>query len=480
MAKKRKKKAKTSKAKKKNNNKTKKKAKKSIVSIIITIIIIIAAVAVLRNFYPQKQKTAAIVNGEIITMQDLDARFELFKFLVGFESISKEILLEQMINEKLLLQEAAKQNIVVDEEEPEKLVNDFIERSFMTKNNLEKLLNANGLSLSDLEQYYEEQLIITGFIEQTLFFDVEVTDEEVKDFYDANEELFIADKGEIRARHILVETEEEAEDVLKILEEGKDFAELAKEISICPSASQGGELGFFSRGQMVSEFEDAAFALSVNEMSEPVNTEFGWHIIKREPNKIYLSEAEELIKEKLLLEKQKEQIMIYLDGLREKADIFNYLKEPELEEPEIIEEPELEEPEEEVVEEEVIEEVEEEELTEEGMEEITGEIIEEPEEESEPECFEDYDITADTVIFYHASWCPHCQNMIPVVEELEEEGYNLHLAETSEKEGTDVVEECFSEIIIGAVPQFICAGTRDFELGAMSKEELKEFADNCK
>ncbi len=489
MAKKRKNKAKTNKTKKKNNNKTKKKSKKSIVSIIITILIIIAAVAVLRNFYPQKQKTAAIVNGEIITMQDLNTRFELFKFLVGFESISEEALLEQMINEKLLLQEASNQDIVIDEEKTQKLVDEFIEGSFMTRNNIEKILNVNGLSLSDLEQYYENQLIITKFIEKNLFLDLEVTEEEIKEFYENNGELFVASQGEIRARHILVKTESEAEDILEEIEEGADFAELAKEKSLCPSSSQGGELGFFSRGQMVPEFEDVAFDLNVNEISEPIETEFGWHIIKREPNKIYLSEAEDLINEKLLLEKQKEQITIYLDGLREKSDIFNYLEEPELKEPEIITEPEeLEKPEEvveeeleeEVVEEELEEEVVEEEPEEEGMEEITGEISEEQQEELEPECFEDYDLSADTVIFYHASWCPHCQSMISVVEELEEEGYNFHFAETSEKTGTEVVEECFSDVIIGAVPQFICAGTNEFELGAISKEELKEFADNCK
>lgn len=325
MAKKRRK-EKTNKAKS-GNNKAKKKAKKPIKSIIIAIIIIIAVAAAVRNFYPQKQKTAAIVNGDIITADDLDKRMELFKFSVGFEGVSRENLLEQMINVKLLLQEAGKQGVVIDSGEADKMVDSFIEDSFMTKENFEKILKANGLKLSDMSQYFAEQLTIAKLLNQTLVFDVEVTENEIQDYYNKNTELFTAKQGEMRARHILVETEEEANDVLKNLAGGGDFAELAKEISLCPSASKGGELGFFSRGQMVKEFENAAFALTVNEISKPVETEFGWHIIQREPNKIYFSEAKDILGEKFLLEKQKEQITIYLDGLRENADIFNYLEE---------------------------------------------------------------------------------------------------------------------------------------------------------
>ncbi len=85
----------------------------------------------------------------------------------------------------------------------------------------------------------------------------------------------------LRASHILVKTKEEAEEILKKLDEGGDFAELAKEYSICPSKEKGGDLGQFSSGQMVKPFEDATMALKVGEISKPVETQFGWHIIKR-------------------------------------------------------------------------------------------------------------------------------------------------------------------------------------------------------
>lgn len=85
--------------------------------------------------------------------------------------------------------------------------------------------------------------------------------------------------GEIRASHILVKTEEEANKLYEEIQAGKDFAEVAALVSLCPSGANGGDLGFFGKGMMVKPFEDAAFALEVGELSKPVQTQFGWHLI---------------------------------------------------------------------------------------------------------------------------------------------------------------------------------------------------------
>lgn len=85
----------------------------------------------------------------------------------------------------------------------------------------------------------------------------------------------------IKARHILVKQEFEAQDLLKSLEAGKSFEELARDFSQCPSSEDGGDLGEFGKGSMVKSFEDAAFALKVNEVSKPVKTQFGYHLIQR-------------------------------------------------------------------------------------------------------------------------------------------------------------------------------------------------------
>jgi len=106
-----------------------------------------------------------------------------------------------------------------------------------------------------------------------------ITEEEIKARYE-KEIAATPTEDEIKARHILVKTEEEAKAVIAELEAGKDFVELAKEKSTGPSASQGGDLGYFTKGRMVPPFEAAAFALEPGEFTkEAVNTEFGWHVI---------------------------------------------------------------------------------------------------------------------------------------------------------------------------------------------------------
>ena len=86
--------------------------------------------------------------------------------------------------------------------------------------------------------------------------------------------------NQVRASHILVKTEEEAREILDELKKGSNFEKLAQLKSNCPSGRRGGDLGFFGRGMMVSGFEAASFSLDVGEVSEPVKTEFGWHILK--------------------------------------------------------------------------------------------------------------------------------------------------------------------------------------------------------
>jgi peptidyl-prolyl cis-trans isomerase C len=93
--------------------------------------------------------------------------------------------------------------------------------------------------------------------------------------------MLIVAQMKIKARHILVKNEYEAEDLLKSLDAGKTFEELAKDFSLCPSKEDGGDLGAFGRGMMVPAFEEVAFSLNVGEVSKPVRTQFGFHLIQR-------------------------------------------------------------------------------------------------------------------------------------------------------------------------------------------------------
>lgn len=147
-----------------------------------------------------------------------------------------------------------------------------------------------------------------------------ITDERLQAHYEANKDQY--QEGEsVTASHILVKTENEAKAIVGELKAGKDFAELAKEKSTGPSGPQGGSLGKFSRGRMVPPFEKAAFALKAGEVSEPVKTRFGWHVIKVTERSDGKQQDFEQAKEAINKALVSEYIQAMIQGLQDKATI---------------------------------------------------------------------------------------------------------------------------------------------------------------
>ena len=126
-----------------------------------------------------------------------------------------------------------------------------------------------------------------------------VSDAEAKKFYDS--QVGSAKSEEVRARHILVESKEKARELFEKVAYGTDFAELAKQNSKDPgSKDQGGDLGYFSKGQMVPQFEEAAFKLQKGEVSQPFETQFGWHIIKVDDRRAGQAVPFDAVKERIV------------------------------------------------------------------------------------------------------------------------------------------------------------------------------------
>jgi peptidyl-prolyl cis-trans isomerase C len=147
-----------------------------------------------------------------------------------------------------------------------------------------------------------------------------VTDEQMREVYDR--EVGKASGEELKARHILLKSSEEALEVIKALDAGGDFAALAKEHSTGPSGPQGGDLGWFSTDQMVPEFSTAAAALETGKYTaEPVQTQFGWHVIMLEEKRPLQPPPFEELKEQIQTMLQGQQVRSYLNGLREAAKI---------------------------------------------------------------------------------------------------------------------------------------------------------------
>lgn len=151
---------------------------------------------------------------------------------------------------------------------------------------------------------------------------LEVSAEEAKAYYEENPQHF--SKGAtVSAKHILVKEEEECNSILEAIVNGeKEFEDAAKEFSTCPSGARGGDLGEFGKGQMVKEFEDAAFAAEIGHVVGPVKTQFGYHLIKvekkNEASSVPFEEVEENIKNNLLQQKQNKAYMNKVKELKEK------------------------------------------------------------------------------------------------------------------------------------------------------------------
>ena len=327
-------------AKKKKHSASRKKKKSLVnnpvfrVAVFVVLVAVVAALIILTSKsgelrLSKQNKIAATVNGEEITMAYLDEQYERVPPMYK-SFITKSALLDQTINEMLLLQEAEKKGIVVSKEDVKREIDDSLQQAGITEEELDARLAAQNVTRDFLEELYRKQLTINKLLDDVVMSRIKVTDEEIEDFYDSR----------IRAMHILVDSEEEAYDIIEDLKKvplnkiESTFSDIAKEKSIDPSAaSNGGDLGEFSKGQMVPEFEQAAFALEEYAFTaEPIQTRFGYHIILRLPKKETLEQQWDAIKELLLNQKKAQTVPLYLEQLKGKADIEIFFKEEPAEE----------------------------------------------------------------------------------------------------------------------------------------------------
>ena len=277
----------------------------------------------------------AKVNEDTVLQKDVDKMMTMF-VLPQFkqQNPDKEMpaetrqqaeksVLDRLVTQKVLLQTAAKLNLTVDEQELAKQVEE------MKKQKPE-------ISEEDWKMLLSNEMLIQKAIQQEVISKVTVADEEGQKFYDEQKDRF-HEPEQIRASHILIgvaqdakpeekETaKKKADEVLAQVKAGKDFAELAKANSTCPSKDQGGDLGFFPRGAMVKPFEDAAFALQEGQNSDVVETQFGYHIIKLTGKKaertVPFEEVKDRLKQGLTQQKTNTAVMAWVDEQKKQAKI---------------------------------------------------------------------------------------------------------------------------------------------------------------
>lgn len=203
-----------------------------------------------------------------------------------------DYVIEQLIAAELLYQAGAKLEVKDLDKKVEERVTEGRSR-FQTQEQFQSALKEQGIDEKILRDYTRKEIIVNNYIETEVASKVTISDDEAKTFYTENLDKYFRKPEQAKASHILIgvdakadaeakkKAKDKADALLKEVKEGKkDFAELAKTNSTCPSSAQGGDLGFFGKGQMVKPFEDAAFALNPGEVSGVVETQFGYHIIK--------------------------------------------------------------------------------------------------------------------------------------------------------------------------------------------------------
>lgn len=158
-----------------------------------------------------------------------------------------------------------------------KLIQELVNQELFYLDAIENKLDQEEEFKSHMEKIKSD--ILKQYAISTLFKDIKVTEDEAISYYKQNEEQFTNSES-ARASHILIEDEEKAKSVLGEIESGLPFEEAAKKYSSCPSKQQGGDLGYFTRGSMVPEFEEVAFEMEKGQISVPVKTQYGYHLIK--------------------------------------------------------------------------------------------------------------------------------------------------------------------------------------------------------
>ena len=287
----------------------------------------------------------ASVNNTIITQKDMDRELEnlIREFgdkvppdqMVQVRSMLKKQALQNLINQILLVQKADEEDIKPQEKRiDDKLAE--ISGLFSTPEQFQQQLDAAGLSKEGLRKQIEQSLKIETLLQKPTSTIKQATNEEIKNFFDQNPQNFQMQE-QIRASHILISFDKEESkeqraekrtqlaNLKKEIENGADFSALAVQNSTCPSKAKGGDLGFFERGKMVRAFEDEAFKLKIGEVSDIVETQFGYHLIKvtdhKDAQAIPLEQVKDKVAKHLNEQKKRQVITEYLNELRSDAKI---------------------------------------------------------------------------------------------------------------------------------------------------------------
>jgi peptidyl-prolyl cis-trans isomerase C len=310
--------------------------------------LILAFVPAIAQETQSTNKNAAMVNGVAISMEQYnkELNIQLDRVTRQGQQVSdeqmaklKNNILDNLIEREILYQQSQKDGIqITDQKVDDQLAS--IKKRFPNETEFKNALDKMNLTEDEVKSQIKRGLSIRELIDQKITSKVVITDEESKAYYDKNPQMF-KQPAQIKASHILIKVDAKAdetkkaearkkiEEVQQKLKDGGDFATLAKEYSEGPSNAKGGDLGYFRRGQMVKPFEDAAMALKPNEVSDIVETRFGYHLIKVYDSKpeetLAYADVKDKIAQRMKQEKVEEEAVQYVDQLKKDAKLEKFI-----------------------------------------------------------------------------------------------------------------------------------------------------------
>lgn len=289
-----------------------------------------------------KEGVVATVDGEDISQEKFDLYYKIqresFVSQLGEEALEepfqgdrlnrttgeilRENLLNSLIQNQVILNKANEADLGdIDSKVDEQI---SMEKEFIGEDVFQENLDDLGITEEQYKEITKDNILVSEYRAQRMA-EYEITDEEIEEFYNTHKDALV----QANARHILVETEEEAKNAKERIDNGEDFGEVAKEISQDPgSAVNGGDLGYFVKGQMVAPFEDFVFSSEIGEISDPIKSDFGYHIIEVVDVKSSLEDFKDEIDGQLRIEKFNNEVMEAVDS----ADVDKHIdlsKEPE-------------------------------------------------------------------------------------------------------------------------------------------------------
>jgi len=293
--------------------------------------------------------TVAMVNDTPITRDMLDRGVEQRRSQLAAQgqqmgpgqnaALEKQVL-EELINGEILHQESIKKGYTNSDTE----VNDQWTRfksQFPDQDNFDRELKQRGLSETSIKKQMRRRMQVQKYVTSEFVPKISIPDTEIRAFYDQNKQLF-QEPETVKASHILIKVDSDAKEeadteafkriqaIKKRLDAGEDFAALAKAESEGPSSVRGGSLGYFRRGQMVKPFENKAFSMKQGEISDPVRTCFGYHLILVEERKpagtIPYEETKDRIRQVLTQQKLQETVLAHIESAKKTAKIERMVK----------------------------------------------------------------------------------------------------------------------------------------------------------